>query len=202
MNGWDTAAFPLADGDSDGIYTGTYALEAGTINFKYFASGPLGWEQDPDRTYEVTTEPSQTIPVSGFNGICGSEEDYEIVFSVDMNVAIQRGAFDPDEQEVYVAGNLNGWDSSGNPDYQLLESSTFDNVYTGVIEATGLATPSSQPPVSTSSKVTSLKKRCGTTTSWKPLPSPSTSLPVISKKRSGPLSQPTVPSEVRRVMNL
>src|SRR5690606_32333032 len=72
-------------------------------------------------------------------------EDYEILFSVDMTVAIQRGAFDEATQEVYVAGALNGWDTSGNTDYRLTESSTTDNVYTGFVEALGLATPSTQP---------------------------------------------------------
>jgi hypothetical protein len=145
MNGWDTSQFPLADDDEDGVYTGTFALPEGQIFYKFFASGPLGWEQDPNREYTVTTEPDQEIPEVLFNGICGSAEDYEIVFSVDMSVAIARGAFDEAEQEVYVAGNLNGWDTSGNPDYRLIESSTQDNVYTGIIFAEGLATPSTQP---------------------------------------------------------
>lgn len=145
MNGWDTAAFPLEDGDSDGVYTGTYALEAGDIEYKFHTSGSLGYEADPNRMYTVTTEPDQVIDVVSFNGLCGSEEDYEILFSVDMTVAIQRGAFDEDDQEVYVAGNLNRWDTSGSADYLLTESSTEENVYTGVVQATGLVTPSDQP---------------------------------------------------------
>lgn len=145
MNGWDTTQFPLADADDDGTYTGTFPLEAGVITYKFYATGPLGWEADPNRQYTVTTEPDQTIAETPFNGICGAAEDYEILFTVDMNVAVQRGAFDPDEQEVYVAGNLNGWDTSGNTAYRLEESSLETNVFTGIIEATGLATPSTQP---------------------------------------------------------
>jgi hypothetical protein len=145
MNGWDTAQFPLADGDADGTYTGTFQLEAGVIFYKFYSSGPLGWELDPNREYEVTTDANQTIPVADFNGICGAAEDYEVQFQVDMSVALQRGAFDPEEQQIFVAGALNGWDTSGNADYELTESSLGNNIYEGVIEALGLATPSTQP---------------------------------------------------------
>jgi hypothetical protein len=145
MNGWNTAEFPLDDGDGDGVYTGTYALAEGQIFYKFFSSGPLGWEQDPNREYTVTTDANQTIPVDDFNGICGSAENYEIRFTVDMRVAASRGAFDSEEQEIYVAGNLNGWDTSGNTEYRLDESSLETNVFTGVIQAEGLATPSTQP---------------------------------------------------------
>ena len=147
MNDWSNTEFPLTDANSDGVYTGTFPVEAGTIFYKFYATPepPLGWEADPNREYTVTTEPNQVIPVDDFRGTCGSTEAYEIRFTADMRVAASRGAFDPDEQEVYVAGNLNGWDTSGNAAYRLTESSIETNVFNGVITVDSMVTPSTQP---------------------------------------------------------
>lgn len=145
MNGWDTNAFPLADGNNDGIYTGTYSLPAGPITFKYFVGGggPISWENDPDRTYTVV-EGAQTIPVVAFNGppvvnVCGGQQrNYEVVFTVDMRVQASRGAFNPNTQDVKVAGNFTDW--GANP-VRLDPDPFVTGVYSGLVNIDNFLTP-------------------------------------------------------------
>ncbi|NNF59061.1 MAG: T9SS type A sorting domain-containing protein [Rhodothermaceae bacterium] len=159
-NGWDTANndFVLDDGDADGIYTGTFTFTDGDmLAYKFYADGDagLGYEDATgDRTYTVTSDATQVLDVVEFAdgdpvdecGTMTTPEDYEILFSVDMNVAIQRGAFDPMTQEIYVAGAISDWGAAaGDAAYQLTESSTEDNIYTGIIQATGVETPGMSP---------------------------------------------------------
>ena len=149
--GWDDTA-PAMDDDGDGTYSITVPIANGTVvGYKFFSTGGLEYEdQTGDRMYTVTADADQTVDEVTFAdgdpvddcGTMTTPEDYEILFSVDMNVAIQRGAFDPMTQEIYVAGAISGWgDAAGNPDYELTESSTEDNIYTGIIQATGIETP-------------------------------------------------------------
>lgn len=151
--GWDDSA-PTLDDDGDGTYSITIPIAEGTsLIYKYFSTGGLDYEdQTGDRPYTVTSEANQVIPEVVFadgepvDQCSGTKEDYEILFSVDMTVAIQRGAFDEATQELYVAGAISDWGSAaGNPDYQLLESSTEDNIYTGLIQATAVPTPGMSP---------------------------------------------------------
>jgi|GEM_PF-6672132 len=144
MNGWNTAEFPLADGDGDGVYTGTFSLPEGPINYKHFVtnSAVLSWENDPNRSYTVTAG-AQTIPSSAFNGptptdACGgTEQDYTLTFVVDMAVQIGRGAFDPATQRVGVTGVVNGWNAADA--WYLSEDSGTSGLYAGSVDVSLLA---------------------------------------------------------------
>lgn len=147
MNGWDNAQFPLADADANGIYTGTYSLPAGPINYKHYVGGStiLSWENDPNRAYTVVAGP-QTIAVSPFNGpapanACGAtSDDYDLLFQVDMSIQQGRGAFNPAAGDVVAAvGEFQGWDTA-NP-FILTEDSFTPGLYTGVTTRT-LGVPS------------------------------------------------------------
>ncbi len=164
FNNFDTGADPLSDdgtnGDTaagDGIYATTLSLEDGPIEYKFWASDPLGWEDNQDtgstnREYEVDGD--ATLPVADFfkaNGIadqCDSEtETYEVVFQVDMSVQINMGNFDPETDVVTVAGGgpggtpgINGWNSSAD----TLAQDPFDpEIYVGLVTA-DLLVPSTQ----------------------------------------------------------
>lgn len=154
MNSWDNTQFPLADADSDGIWSGTYSLPDSlvntTINYKFYVAGggQLSWENDPNRSYTVTGG-AQTIPVVTFNGptptdICnGTPQNYSLTFAVDMSVQIGRGAFDPATQGVGVTGILNGWNA---PDsYVLLEDSGQGGLFAGTIDVDNVLTPGAYP---------------------------------------------------------
>ncbi len=145
MNGWNTAEFPLADGDGDGIWSGTFSLPEGEITYKHYvtSSSVLSWENDPNRTYTVVAG-AQTIPATAFNGptptdaCSGTEEDFTLTFLVDMSVQIGRGAFDPATQRVAVTGSLNGWGAVGA--WYLDEDSGTSGLYAGAVDLS-LLTP-------------------------------------------------------------
>ncbi len=143
MNGWDTAQFPLSDGDGDGVWSGTYSLPEGPINYKHYVtdSSILSWENDPNRSYTVVAG-AQTISATAFNGptptdACGGPigvpTDYSFTFAVDMSVQIGRGAFNPATQTVAVAGSFTDW---GTSPVDLAEDSGTSGLYAGVIDAT------------------------------------------------------------------
>ncbi|MFN3595901.1 MAG: T9SS type A sorting domain-containing protein [Rubricoccaceae bacterium] len=145
MNGWETGAFQLADGNEDGIYTGTFSLPEGEIEFKYYVGGggPITWENDPNRTYTVVAG-AQTLPVVPFNGpavenVCSAQQrNYEVVFTVDMRVQASRGAFDPNTQDVKVAGNFTDW---GTNPVRLDPDPFITGVYTGLVNIDDFLSP-------------------------------------------------------------
>lgn len=137
MNGWNTAEFPLADADGDGIWTGTHSVPEGEITYKFYVGGStiLSWENDPNRTYTVTAG-AQTIPAVAFNGpaptpAC-STNSYTLAFLVDMSVQIGRGAFDPATDRVAVTGSINGWGAVGA--WYLSEDSGTSGLYAGTVD--------------------------------------------------------------------
>ncbi len=157
FNGFDTGADPLSDdgtnGDAtadDGIYSTTLSIDNGAIEYKFWASDPLGWEDNQDtgsgnREIEVTGP--ETLPVADFfkaDGIedqCDVEtEAYEVVFQVDMSVQILIGEFDPKTDLVVVAGGLNGWNTTADT---LAPLSANPDIYVGLVEA-DLTVPSMQ----------------------------------------------------------
>ena len=149
MNDWTNTEFELSDDDSDGVYTGTYSLAEGDIAYKFYVtdSSVLSWENDPNREYTVVSG-AQTIDVADFNGpapednCSATEEDYEITFTVDMNVQAARGAFDPDTQVPGVAGAITDW---GNGAVPLQPDAFTDGVYTGLVPADAISTPGESP---------------------------------------------------------
>ena len=152
FNGFDESN-ELTDGDNNGTYTGTVSLPEGAITYKFYTDSPLAWENDDgsgadgNRDYTVVAG-AQSIPSVDFNkentDNCVTI-DIESNFVVDMNVAIARGVFNKDTDKLYFTGGAVGWDNSGNPDYELTESSTEDGVYTGLIQLSGV-TPNADSP--------------------------------------------------------
>ena len=133
----------LTDADEDGTYTGTFSLEAGEINYKFYAGTPetdgddeLGYEDGDNRTYTVV-EGAQTIPTVQLNkgdvvDSCGkTTETYDVTFVVDMTQQIARGSLDPATEKVAVAGSFTGWD--GASAFQLTPESDNTNIYSGTL---------------------------------------------------------------------
>lgn len=102
----------LADGDGDGVYTGTPSVSAPgatPVGYRYVISPndtalPLQPET-VSRTFTMPNLPT-TIPVAYFNNIAGFRD---VTFSVDMATAQAAGAFNPASQTVQVRGPFNNW---------------------------------------------------------------------------------------------
>jgi hypothetical protein len=151
LNDWTTGVDNLTDADGDNVYDGTFAVnedqlgDDGVLQYKFWGTDPVGWEDDPNRTFDPT-EDATLDPVAfnkTFTDLCttgGEEETYELVFRVDMSVQISRGNFDPVTDVVTVAGDFNGF--SNNADTLAALSSNPD-IYTGLFQA-DVIVPSTQ----------------------------------------------------------
>jgi hypothetical protein len=111
MNSWGGGTtWRLADGDSDGIYTGTFNIEgtaATTVEYKFYntASGApnSGYESGSDRT--VTLGPVQTaqnVAAVFFSNDSGATR--QVTFAVDMSIQQAMGKFDPVTGVVQLRG--------------------------------------------------------------------------------------------------
>jgi hypothetical protein len=133
FNDWNTGASVLTDDNDDGIYTGTFAIEPGEISYKFWGTGAIGWEDDPNRTATIGSE-AVTIDVVEFNrafpDVCGGP-NYELYFAVDMSVRRLQGLFDPATHRVFVAGGFQGWDAT-NPDTELFPNPSDPDLYIGL----------------------------------------------------------------------
>ncbi len=155
FNDWSTTADLLndagTDGDviaGDGIYSGTVTIAHGDIFYKFWASDPLGWEDNQptgSTNREYTVSGDAVLPVveffkdGGIENLCEATT-YEIIFQVDMSVQTLIGTFDPETDVVTVAGGFNGWNASADT---LVQDIFNPDVYIGVVEAP-LAVPSTQ----------------------------------------------------------
>ena len=152
FNDWAGDANKLADDDENGTFTGTFAFAEGTeLAYKFVTIGKansLAFEDDTDnRTYTVGADEDQTIDLVTFADgdpvdACapGSTAAIEVLFTVNMNVAEDRGTFDPSTQTVFAAGSWNGFNAA--EAVALTESTSEDGVYTGVGQFDAIATPS------------------------------------------------------------
>lgn len=154
FNDWTTDADLLnddgADGDviaGDGIYSTTLTLDDGEIFYKFWASDPLGWEDNQptaSTNREYTVEGDEVLPVveffkdGGIDDLCEAST-YEIIFQVDMTVQELIGEFDSETDVVTVAGEFNGWNAAAD----TLVYNADLGYYVGIVEAE-LAVPSSQ----------------------------------------------------------
>jgi hypothetical protein len=149
LNGWNTGVSNLADGDGDGIYGGTFTVNEdslgtdGELQYKFWGTDPVGWENDPNRTFDPT-EDTTLDPVEfnqTFEDICDAEtETYEIIFQVDMSVQTLIGEFDPETDVVTVAGAFNDWTNNADT---LVQDIFNPDIYVGLVEAE-LIVPSEQ----------------------------------------------------------
>ena len=163
----------LTDDDGDETYSVTVAFNEGeALAYKFYAGTPniddnfdLGYEGGNDRTYTVTADETQELPVVEFfkdGGIadrCDAEpvatEPYQVIFQVDMTAQILTNNFDPETDVVTVAGGDKGEDPNSDQDDlpginawtntadTLVASTTNPNIYVGAVEA-DLRVPSTQ----------------------------------------------------------
>ena len=102
----------LADGDGDGVYTGTPSVSAPAatpVSYRFVISpNDLALPLQPEtvsRTFTMPNAPA-AIPSAFFNNIAGYRD---VTFSVDMASAQAAGAFNPATQTVQVRGPFNSW---------------------------------------------------------------------------------------------
>ena len=145
INDWSGDAFALADPNNDGVYTGTFPLPAGDIAYKFVSTGSNSFEDDtPNRTFTVAGA-AQTIPVVTFadgppvNACGASNQDYDLLFSVDMSIERGRGTFNPATDIVGVLGEIQGWSETAP---FILQLDAFTGEYAAIVPRTVLA-PSS-----------------------------------------------------------
>ncbi|MEQ8525355.1 T9SS type A sorting domain-containing protein [Gracilimonas sp.] len=139
MNGWDTAADTLVDGDEDGIYTKTLVLSPGDYAYKYHIysnTGRIsgGYEtRNDNRTFTVSGDATLDASMPEFdysdlnNAVFG---EVELFFEVDMSIQELNGNFDPENESVSVTGAFESDWSAGV--YNLTESQT-EGIYEGSV---------------------------------------------------------------------
>ncbi|MBU0507354.1 T9SS type A sorting domain-containing protein [bacterium] len=118
FNNWSGNGNMLTDPDGDSIYVGTWdvptAVPDTTYQYKFLIVGGASdvWEADPNREFTVGAD-TLTLPVVWFN----RQEpvvtaNVEVSFSVDMNIQILVGSFNPEVDWVIIRGNhtnLGNW---------------------------------------------------------------------------------------------
>jgi Secretion system C-terminal sorting domain len=126
INGWDTGANPMLDGDGDLVYSVTLNLTPGDDhNFKFVMNGD-GWESIPDRAYTVPNN-ADTFSAYFDNDDGRVVTEIAISFQVNMELEIAAQRFDPANDTLSARGSHNGWS-----DLTLLAPSVTDpNIYEG-----------------------------------------------------------------------
>lgn len=144
FNGFSTTADTLKDGDSDGIYTGTVNMSAGTYGFKYYTNTARvdGWEADPNRSLVVSkdsTLAADSIRIATPDLTEAVFGDVQLFFQVNMEVQIVAENFDPQnaEHSVSVAGSMNDWSATANK----MTQSQDENVYETTIALSDVQIP-------------------------------------------------------------
>jgi beta-glucanase (GH16 family) len=137
---WCGDGFPLADADSDGVWTGTYPFAPGDIEYKYMVDG-FTYQEDlvddmvaggtcapitdyssyANRQVSVVDAPVTRAETYGSCDSCAPGV-YDVTFSVDMNCS---GV--PVNDAVYVTGPFCSWCADGFP----LADADSDGVWTG-----------------------------------------------------------------------
>ncbi|MBT4281700.1 MAG: hypothetical protein HOD98_00200, partial [Candidatus Marinimicrobia bacterium] len=124
MQGWDPAATELLDDDGDGIYEVTLDIEAGDYEFKFINGDAWGgesddeWAGDDPQGLDCQVEGGNnriiTVGDQNFNygpvcwESCEACGEVNVTFRVDTQ-------YETDISGVYLAGSLQGWNSTGTP---------------------------------------------------------------------------------------
>ncbi len=147
FNDWGQSE--LTDADANGVYEGTFAVEAsklesgtGNMYFKYFHNGAgginTGWETDingGNRVVAVTAD--KVLDPAFFNsGSFSSGGTYtgvatDVTFNVNMTLPINMG-MNPGTAVVGIAGNFNGWSTTAT----TLSDPDGDKIYSGTVSTT------------------------------------------------------------------
>ena len=137
MNSWGGGTtWRLADGDSDGIYTGTFKIEgtaATTVEYKFYNTAlGIGYETTPNRTLVLgPVQTPQTASTVYFNNDSGQTR--QVTFAVDMSIQEQIGNFNPATGVVQLRG-LGGF---GDTQAQALTREGTTLTYSGTFAVPG-----------------------------------------------------------------
>ena len=140
MNGWNGGTvWRLTDGDSDGIYTGTFSIEGAanaSVEYKFQSSAAgapdSGYEAIPNRTLTLgPVQTPQTASTVYFNNDSGQTR--QVTFAVDMSVQAQIGNFNPATGVVQLRG-LGGF---GDTQAQALTREGTTLTYSGTFAVPG-----------------------------------------------------------------
>jgi hypothetical protein len=140
MNSWGGGTtWRLADGDSDGIYTGTFNIEgtaATTVEYKFYNTAlGIGYETTPNRSLVLgPVQTPQTASTVYFNNDSGQTR--QVTFAVDMSVQEQIGNFNPATGVVQLRG-LGGF---GDTQAQALTREGTTLTYSGTFAVPGDST--------------------------------------------------------------
>lgn len=134
FNGW-TAEVDILTHAGDGIYSGTFEIENGEHEYKFWASDPLGWEDADNR--HITVDGDVVLDIvpygSDIDDFCEAEE-FQIYFEVDMSVQVLSGNFNPDTDVVWVAGDAFNWGPGPDDTQMFLDVLGEDpHIYTAAI---------------------------------------------------------------------
>lgn len=113
FQGWNPAASdPMDDSDGDSIYTGTYKVPSNARYEYKFVINTDGWESIANRAVVVDSTDKEVPPVY-FNddSVVTIKKNGNVKFSVNTDVLIEVGLFDPSVDSVHVRGSFNGWNS-------------------------------------------------------------------------------------------
>ena len=108
MNSWGGGTtWRLADGDSDGIYTGTFNIEgtaATTVEYKFYNTAVgIGYETTPNRSLVLgPVQTAQNVAAVFFSNDSGATR--QVTFAVDMSIQQAMGKFDPVTGVVQLRG--------------------------------------------------------------------------------------------------
>ncbi len=114
--------------ENEMIYTITLQADSGQVQYKYFRviNGEASWDNgewagDPNRVTILL------IDNLTFNNVWGNKPQF-VTFNVDMSTAEE---FDPDTDDVYIAGSHAAWQMPGTiPELKMTPSPEEQNVYT------------------------------------------------------------------------
>ena len=133
FDGWGSGIILTGDADNK-VYSGTVTgvAASSTINYKfvYVSGGTTNWEGDPNRTYTAGTSDSEA-PVDYFNRETPPSGDPAMVtFVADMRLPIRKGLIDVATDQVSVAGDFNGWNTSAD----IMTDTDGDSLYTAEVD--------------------------------------------------------------------
>ena len=131
FTGWQTSAVELQLA-YDTTYAATFKFDTdgpnSDLQYKFIwedSAGVATWEfiegtSSGNREYSLSADDTLTSFFSdmGYENLSSgsSTEQFDVMFSVNMDVPVDLGVFNPDSMEVVVVGNFNGWDThSGAP---------------------------------------------------------------------------------------
>jgi len=114
FNSWGTTDM-LSDPNNDSIYTITISAgdpgNTASFKFRYRHGGTETWENDPNRSYLLPSEPSTYYAWFNNDSIFVQQYDISVTFVCNMELERLSGRFDPATDTVSVNGDFNSWTS-------------------------------------------------------------------------------------------